>query len=65
MSTTSIPYVKGLIEEIRRILGSYNIRTVFRTTQTLGRILTKVKDPTPPSPGIVYKFIKCICGDFT
>ena len=38
---------------------------MFRTTETLGRILTKVKDPTPPEerPGIVYK-IKCICGDF-
>ena len=65
LSTAKIPYVKGLSEEIRRILGRYNIGTVFRTTQTLGRILTKVKDPTPPEerPGIVYK-IKCICGDF-
>ena len=64
-STAKIPYVKGLSEEIRRILGRYKIRTVFRTTETLGRILTKVKDPTPPEerPGIVYK-IKCICGDF-
>ena len=65
LSTAKIPYIKGLGEEIRRILGQYNIRTVFRTTETLGRILTKVKDPTPPEerPGIVYK-IKCICGDF-
>lgn len=33
--------------------------------ETLGRILTKVEDLTPPEerPGIVYK-IKCICGDF-
>ena len=38
---------------------------MFKTTETLGRILTKVKDPTPPEerPDIVYK-IKCICGDF-
>ena len=65
LSTAKIPYVKGLSEEIRRILGRYKIRTVFRTMETLGRILTKVKDPTPPEerPGIVYK-IKCICGDF-
>ena len=65
LATAKIPYVKGLSEEIRRILGKYSIRTVFRTTQTLGRILTEVKDPTPleERPGIVYK-IKCICGDF-
>ena len=60
LSTSKILYVKGLSEEIRRILGRYNIRTVFKTMETLGRILTKVKDPTPPEerPGIVYK-IKC------
>ena len=36
LSTAKIPYVKGLSEEIRRILGQYKIRTVFRTTETLG-----------------------------
>ena len=41
-------YVRGLSEEVRRILGKYNIRTAFRTTSTLGGILTKVKGPTPP-----------------
>ena len=53
LSTAKILYVKGLSEEMR-ILGSYNIRTVFRTMETLGRILTKVKDLTPPEerPGI-------------
>ena len=63
--TAKILYVKGLSEEIRRILGRYKIRTVFKTIEILGRILMKVKDPTPPEerPGIVYK-IKCICGDF-
>ena len=55
LSTAKIPYIKGLSEEMRRILGEYKIRTVFRTTETLGRILRKVKDPTPPEerPGIV------------
>ena len=34
-------------------------------SRRLGRILTRVKDPTPPEerPGVIYK-IKCICGDF-
>ena len=38
---------------------------MFKTIDTLGRIFTKVKDPTPPEerPGVVYKII-CICGDF-
>ena len=65
LTTAKIPYGEGLGEEIRRILKDYNIRTVFKTIDTLGRILTKVKDPTPPEerPGVVYK-IRCICGDF-
>ena len=65
LSTTKLPYIEGLSEEIRRILRGFNIRTVFRTIDTLGRILTRVKDPTPPEerPGVIYK-IKCICGDF-
>ena len=64
LTTAKIPYFKGLSEEIR-ILNGYNIRTVFRTINTLGRILTRVKDPIPPEerPGVIYK-IKCICGDF-
>ena len=57
LTTAKIPYIKGLSEEIRRILNGYNIRTVFRTINTLGRILPRVR------PGVIYK-IKCICGDF-
>ena len=62
LATAKVPYVEGLGEEIRRILKDYNIRTVF---DNLGRILTKVKDPTSPEerPGVIYK-IRCICGDF-
>ena len=65
LTTAKIPYVERLGEEIRRILKDYNIRTVFKTIDTLGKILTKVKDPTPPEerPGVIYK-IRCICGDF-
>ena len=66
LTTTKIPYVKGLGEEIRRILKDYNIRTVIKTMDTLGRILMKVKDPTPPEerPGIIYKIRCVLCGDF-
>ena len=65
LATAKVPYVKGLGEEIRRIPKDYNIRTVFKTIDNLGRILTKVKDPMPPEerPGVIYK-IRCMCGDF-
>ena len=49
-----IPYVEGLGEEIRTILKGYNIRTVFKTIETLGRILTRVKDPAPPEDVMPY-----------
>ena len=59
-----IPYIKGLSEAVRRILQKY-IRTAFKTTNTLGCMLTKVKDPTPHNkrPGVIYK-IRCECGHF-
>ena len=65
LSTANIPYVKGLSEEIRRILRNNNIGTVFKTEETLDWILTRVKDliPLEERPGIIYK-ITCICGDF-
>ena len=65
LSMAKIPYTEGLSEEIRRILRGFRIRTVFRMIDNLGRILTRVKDPTPldERPGVIYK-IKCICGDF-
>ena len=54
-------------EAIRRILYKYStkIRTAFKTINTLGRTLTKVKDPTPHNerPGVIYK-IRCECVDF-
>ena len=64
-STAKIPYIEGLSQEIRRILRGFRTRTVFRTINKLGRILTSVKDPTPPDerPRVIYN-IKHTCGDF-
>ena len=64
LATATIPYIQGLSENIRRLLRDYNIRTAFKSSWTLGRLLTKVKDPVPPEErtGVVYK-IGCICGD--
>ena len=38
---------------------------MVRTVDTIGRILTRVKDPMPPEEKtvVIYK-INCICGDF-
>ena len=56
-STVKIPYIKGL-RLIRRILGGHKSEQCSKLMiETLGRILMKVKDLTPPEerPGIVYK----------
>ena len=65
IATAIIPYSKGLSEEIRRVLRRFRIKTAFRSGLSLGRLLTKVKDPSPieDRSGAVYK-IKCLCGDY-
>ena len=64
LTTAVIPYSQGLSEQIRRVLKKFNIRTAFRSGASLGKLLTKVKDPVPPEdrPGAIYK-ISCLCGD--
>ena len=64
LATAAIPYIQGLNGNIGRLLRGYNIRTAFKSSRTLGRMLTKVKDPVPPEErtGVVHK-IGCICGD--
>ena len=39
-----IPYVKGVPERIRRILGQGNVETAFRPVKTLGDVFKKPKD---------------------
>jgi hypothetical protein len=41
LSTVVIPYVKGILEKFRHIGERYNIKTVFKTRQTLRRMLTR------------------------
>ena len=48
LSTAKIPYIERLSEKISTILREFRIRTVLGTIDNLGRILTRVKDPTPP-----------------
>lgn len=60
----SIPYAKGLSETIKRNMDKYNIKTVFRTQNTIGKSITKLKDPVNQleCPNIIYS-ISCSCGD--
>ena len=56
-ATVTIPYVRGTSEAIRRALAPLDIRTQFRPTTTLRKLLVHVKDPVPMEmmTGVVYQ----------
>ena len=57
-----LPYIQGLSDSIKRILSkNLGIRTVFKPTNSLRRILSHPKDPLPSSLhcGVVYR-IPCM-----
>ena len=62
ITTVSLPYNRGLSENLRRIYGAY-IRTVFRGTTTLRRSLTNVRPLTTKeqTKNCIYD-IQCSCG---
>ena len=59
-SFTSIPYVQGNSERIKRTLNKANIKTTFKPFRTLENIFRKPKDRTAENrvKGIVYK-VQC------
>ena len=59
-TTATIPYIKGISENISRILQPFNIRVAHKPITTLRQLLTNVKDPNEPRnrQGAVYK-INC------
>ena len=61
---TSIPYVKGVSERVRRILSRENIKTAFKPVRTLGNIFKKPKDRPDKGrlKGIVYKVTCRTCS---
>jgi hypothetical protein len=63
---TSIPYIKGVSERVKRILTRSNIRTAYKPLMTLGDVFRKPKDRPSDAQvkGIVYKF-KCRSCTFT
>jgi len=57
-----LPYIKGTIDRIGRILNKYNIQIAFKPSKKMGQILRNPKDQRPPlSSAGVYK-IPCSCG---
>ena len=56
-NTLCLPYIQGLSEKVEKTLKDLDIRTVFKTTLTLRRSLTKVKTQADPvnTKGVVYK----------
>ena len=43
-TTATIPYIKGISENISRILQPFNIRVAHKPITTLRQLLTNVKD---------------------
>ena len=56
-TSLTLPYISGLSETIRRILGPLDIRVAFRPHSTLRRQLVHPKDPVPMDQrtGVVYQ----------
>ena len=47
-TTATIPYIKGISENISRILQPFNIRVAHKTFTRLRQLLTSVKDKDEP-----------------
>ena len=56
ITTVTLPYVKGISEQVRQILGRVNIRAAFRTKTTIRSLLTSVKPTQSPldKTGVIY-----------
>ena len=55
---TSLHYIKGLTEQIKRVLSNFGVRTAYKPMYCLGDAFGKLKDKQTVSEikGIVYKF---------
>ena len=57
----TIPYVKGVSEEIRRILGSVSVTTHFRLPGSL--VHQKDRVPKGKKTNVVSRAVCGVCGD--
>ena len=61
--TITIPYVAGVVEEIKRIRNGFDIRVAFRTAKAICSELTRVNDPLPlEKQFMVVCWVPCSCG---
>ena len=63
LTTITIPYIPNVSEKVRRIAREYNIRTAFKTNNTLRSHLTKTKPQCDPkeTKNCIY-CLDCQCG---
>jgi hypothetical protein len=63
LTTVAIPYVRNLSEKIRRLNSKHNIRTVFKTNDTIRSRVTKVKpiNKQLETKNVVYE-VPCSCN---
>ena len=59
-----IPYIRGLSEQIRRILGNLDIRTAFKPMSWRGKIMEGIKDKEEEGKkaGVVYEITCNTCN---
>ena len=62
-ATVCLPYIRGVSEQLRRVLKDLQIRTVMRPHQTLRQRLVHLKDPLPDMErsNMVYRIPSAEC----
>ena len=51
---TSIPYIKGVSERVKRILTHSNVGTAYKPLMTLGDVFRKLKDRPSDAQVVLY-----------
>ena len=65
ITTNIIPYIPGISEKIKRVGDKFQVKTVFKTENTMRSILTqtKPKNEEQSSKNCIYS-IPCVCGKY-
>jgi len=62
VSGVHLPFIKGTMDKIGRILRKHNVSSTFRPLNTICRSLRSVKDPIDPKDMKGVYVIPCSCG---
>ena len=60
--TVKLPYVKGILEQLRKIFNYYQVRAAFRCGKRVKDIGNKTKSQLKGRKNMVIYEIPCICG---